>query len=71
MAKFGNNVIKKVASHWKPKHILLRELKKRAETPEHPRLHHNYDQLLDAYKKIVDTSSEQDDDYFIWLLKRK
>ena len=50
---------------------MLRELKKEFETPDYPRLYHDYDQLLDDYEKIIETSSRQDDSYFIWLLKRK
>ena len=50
---------------------MLRELKKEFETPEHPRLFHNYDQFLQKYDLILETTSNQTDAYFIWLLKRK
>ena len=67
----ADNIIKKVILDWKPKNIILRELKKEFETPEHPRLFHNYNQFLEKYDLIYETSSEQDKAYFIWLLKLK
>ena len=67
----ADNIIKKVLSDWKPKHIMLRELKKEHETPDHPRLYHDYHQILNDYEMVVETTSEQDHAYFIWLLKRK
>jgi hypothetical protein len=67
----ANNILKKILSDWSPSYIMLRELKKEFETPEHPRLYHNYNQLLEKYDKIYETSSKQDKNYFIWLLKRK
>lgn len=67
----ADNIIKKILSSWKPKHIMLRELKKEFETPEHPRLFHNYDQFLSDYEIIEEKTSKQDKAYFIWLMKRK
>jgi hypothetical protein len=64
-------IIKKILSDWNPKYIMLRELKKEFETPNHPRLFHNYDQFLTKYEMIEETISEQDKAYFIWLLKNK
>lgn len=64
-------IIKKILESWTPKYIMLRELKKEFETPNHPRLFHNYDQFLTKYELINNTSSKQIDSYFIWLLKRK
>lgn len=64
-------IIKQILESWMPKHIMIRELKKEFETPNHPRLFHNYDQLLTDYDFIHKTSSKQDECYFIWLLKRK
>jgi len=64
-------IIKKILSDWKPKYIMLREIKKEFETPDHPRLYHNYDQFLTDYKIVEDKTSEQTERYFIWLLKRK
>ena len=64
-------IIKMILKNWNPKYIMLRELKKEFETPNHPRLFHNYDQLLTDYDFMHKTSSKQDDCYFIWLLKRK
>ena len=60
-----------ILKNWNPKYIMLRELKKEFETPEHPRLFHNYDQFLQKYDLILETTSNQTDAYFIWLLKRK
>jgi len=67
----ADNIIKSVINKWKPKYVMLRELKKEFETPNHPRLFHDYDQFLESYDMLSNTSSKQDDAYFIWLLKRK
>lgn len=67
----ADNIIKKIISSWKPKYIMLREIKKEFETPNHPRLYHNYNQFLSEYEMIEDTTSKQDKSYFIWLLKKK
>jgi len=64
-------IIKKIISRWKPTYIMLREIKKEFETPNHPRLFHNYDQFLSDYEIIEENTSKQDNAYFIWLLKRK
>lgn len=64
-------IIKMILKNWNPKYIMLRELKKEFETPEHPRLFHNYDQFLQKYNLVISTTSNQDSSYFIWLLKRK
>lgn len=64
-------IIKKLISKWQPNFIMIRELKKEFETPEHPRLYHNYDQMLQTYDLLYETTSKQDSAYFIWLLKRK
>ena len=58
-------------SDWNPNYIMLRELKKDFETPNHPRLFHDYNQFLTNYDMIEETSSKQDNAYFIWLLKNK
>jgi len=64
-------IIKKLISNWQPNFIMIRELKKEFETPKHPRLYHNYDQILQTYDLLYETTSKQDSAYFIWLLKRK
>lgn len=64
-------IIDKITEFWKPEHILLRELKKEFEKVDHPRLYHNYDKFLNYYDLVYETSSLQDNAYFIWLLKRK
>ena len=71
--KKADNIIKNVMSKWMPEYILLREVKKEFEKPEHPKLFHNYDQLLKDYNLISNTTSEHAVcfSYFIWLLKRK
>ena len=58
-------IIKMILKTWNPKYIMLRELKKEFETPEHPRLFHNYDQFLQKYNLILETTSNQTDAYFI------
>jgi hypothetical protein len=67
----ADHIIKTIIEKWKPPYIMIRELKKEFETPEHPRLFHNYDQFLTSYDMISNTESEQTNAYFIWLLKRK
>lgn len=72
----ADNIIKGILANWKPKHIMLREVKKEYETPNHPRLYHNYNQFLSDYDLIHDVTSKQTNksnniEYFIWLLKRK
>ena len=67
----ADNIIKKVIADWKPEYVMLRELKEQFETPNHPRLFHNYNQFLEKYNMVFETSSKQDSSYFIWLLKRK
>lgn len=67
----AKHIIKQINKSWKPDFILLRELKKEYEKVDHPRLYHNYDKFLDYYDLVYETSSLQDNAYFIWLLKRK
>ena len=64
-------IIKKIMSDWNPNYIMLRELKKEFETPNHPRLFHDYNQFLTNYDIVEETTSKQDNAYFIWLLKNK
>lgn len=68
----ADNIIKNVISEWAPEYIMLREVKKEFESASHPKLYHNYSQLLNYYKLISDTTSEHAGcfSYFIWLLKR-
>jgi hypothetical protein len=67
----ADHIIKTIIDKWNPPYIMIRELKKEFETPDHPRLFHNYNQFLTSYDMISNTDSEQTDAYFIWLLKRK
>jgi len=67
----ADSIIKSILNSWKPKYILIRELRKEFETPLHPRLFHNYEQLKTKYNLVFEKNSDQDDAYFIWLLKRK
>lgn len=69
----ADNIIKNVLDKWLPEYIILREVKKEFEKPEHPKLFHNYNQFLDKYELVSDTVSEHAGcfSYFIWLLKRK
>lgn len=62
-------IIKHVADKWKPKFILIRELKKEFETPNHPRLFHNYDYFNTNYEIMHEQDSAQTNKYFIRLLK--
>jgi len=50
---------------------LLREVKKEFESPDHPRLFHDYNQLLTDYDLVYETTSVNAKEYFIWLLKGK
>lgn len=67
----ADKILKSLLKKWKPKYILMRELRKEFETPLHPRLFHNYDQLKTKYNVMFNKLSDQDDAYFIWLLKLK
>ena len=67
----ADKILKSLLKKWKPKYILMRELRKEFETPSHPRLFHNYDQLKTKYNVMFNKLSNQDDAYFIWLLKLK
>lgn len=67
----ADKILKAILMNWKPEYILLREVKKEFETPEHPRLFHQYDQLFAKYDKVFEKTSNQAKEYFIWLLKRK
>jgi len=67
----ADKILKAILMNWKPEYILLREVKKEYETPEHPRLYHKYEQLFTHYDKVFEKTSEQAKEYFIWLLKRK
>ena len=66
----ADKIIKSIITLWKPKYILLREIKKEYEDKNHPRLFHDYDQFLGPYKQQYSTSSIQNHKYFIWLLRR-
>jgi hypothetical protein len=67
----ADEIIKSIRDFCKPSYILLREVRKKNETPNHPRLFHDYNQLLDSYNLIHERISNQTDAYFIMLLKRK
>lgn len=65
----ADKIIKLIISLWKPKYVLLREIKEEHENRNHPRLFHNYSQFLDSYKIKFQASSKQNQNYFIWLLQ--
>lgn len=67
----AKKIIDIICSNWKPKYIVLREVRKEFEAPDHPRLYHNYNRFLDNYKMVYEDVSAQDSCYFIWILKRK
>ena len=64
-------ILKGIRDSWKPNYILLREVKKEFESPDHPRLFHDYNQLLTDYDLVYETTSVNAKEYFIWLLKGK
>lgn len=64
-------VINGIVNTWRPKHILLREVKKDFETLEHPRIYQNYDKFLKSYDLLKEYTSVNDSAYFIWLLRLK
>ena len=64
-------IINHIMNEWKPKYILLREVKKDFEAVNHPKLYHNYDSFFESYNMIHEQSSINDETYFILLLKRK
>ena len=54
--KKADIILKEIVGRILPKYILLREIKKEFEAPNHPRLYHDYDQLnlsIQLYTKIV------------------
>lgn len=66
------NIINTIVTEIRPSYILIRELRKEFETPEHPRLFHkSYETFLYSYDVIHEDLSKQDNAYFIKLLKRK
>ena len=64
-------ILDKIRKEWKPKYILLREIKLQYENLEHPRLFHPYFILSNQYKVIHKQTSKQTKEYFIKLYKRK
>ena len=68
--KKADIILKELVGRILPKYILLREIKKEFEAPNHPRLYHDYDQLNLKYTIIYENSSFQDETYFIKLYKR-
>ena len=64
-------IIKKLISNWRPRYVMLREIKEEYEDIKHPRLFHDYNQFLSDYNLLKETISKQDEQYFIWLLERK
>ena len=64
-------IIKKIMSDWRPKYMMMRELKKGYEQSQPQKLFHNYNQFLKEYDLISDTTSKTGESYFIWLLRRK
>jgi hypothetical protein len=76
----ADKIIDAIIEKWKPKYILLREIKKEFEKPDHPRLYHNYAKFEKNYDVILDKTSNTSVDrekphlknaYFIKLLKLK
>lgn len=67
----ADNIFTSIMSNWNPEYIIMREVKKAYETPDHPRLFHKYERFLEKYDLIHERDSKQTDQYFIWLLKRK
>ena len=69
----ADKILKNILTKWSPKHIMLREVKKKFESPHHPKLFHDYAQLLNNYNLISDTTSPHAgcNSYFIWLLELK
>jgi len=67
----AENIISEIMKNWLPKFIVLREVKKEFESPMHPKLYHNYDRFLEQYDLLHESSSENDNTYFIWVLKKK
>lgn len=62
-------ILKKLNNDIKPEYIYMRELKKEFETPNHPRLYHDYAQLETNYDLVAVETSKQDSKFFIHLYK--
>ena len=69
--KKADAIIDSIIKHWRPKSILLREVKKEYEIPSHPKLFHNYEKFKNEYNLVFEKTSDNSSHYFIWLLERK
>lgn len=67
----ADNIITEIMEKWMPKFIMLREVKKEYEAPMHPKLYHNYSRFLEKYDLIHESTSKNDNTYFIWVMKKK
>jgi len=66
----AENIITNILELWNPKFLMIREVKKEFESPKHPKLFHNYSRFLQKYELLHESTSDNDDSYFIWILKR-
>tara|TARA_B110000211_G_C13990319_1_gene513677 strand:+ start:593 stop:1189 length:597 start_codon:yes stop_codon:yes gene_type:complete len=66
----ADQILRLIRDKHKPKYIIFREIRKEFETPNHPRLFHNYDLFSETYNTLCDKLSRSDNKYFIRLLKQ-
>ena len=55
----AENIIKRVRDVWKPTYIYISEISKKYETPNHPRLYHDYTLFDEKYDIIHDEEKQQ------------
>lgn len=67
--EFVKDILVSIRDDWKPKYVLLREVKKEREGGH--RIWHDYSVLETEYEVIHSQDSKQDAGYFIKLLRRK
>jgi hypothetical protein len=61
----AENILNYINNQLQPKFIILREIMQEFETPQHPRLFHDYKKLEKNYKVIHSSISSNSKEYFI------
>jgi trans-aconitate methyltransferase len=67
----AENILNYINDNLKPKYIILREIMKEFETPQHPRLFHDYEKLEKNYQIIHSSISMNSKEYFIKIYELK
>jgi hypothetical protein len=67
----AENILNYINDNLKPKYIILREIMKEFETPQHPRLFHDYEKFEKNYQIIHSSISMNSKEYFIKIYELK